>query len=100
MLPDFVAVHRRASTAFDALSPAERDRVAATFAALRDRPAEEWPREGVHPSNGSVQFVRATPNLLVFFSVRPGGRFLIEDFVRQETLDRFFGTPHEPAAKA
>jgi hypothetical protein len=99
MLPDFVIVHRRASTALDALSKSERDAIAAMFAALRDLPSKEWAREGVYQPSATIPFVRVTPNLLVFFSVLPDGRFLIQDFVRQETLDRFFATPQEPVTQ-
>jgi hypothetical protein len=99
MLPDFLGVHRRASTALDALSRAERDSLAAKFTALRGLPVEEWAREGVQQLNAPVHFVRLTANLLVFFSVLPEGRFLIQDFVRQETLDRFFASPHQEVAQ-
>ena len=90
MLPDFVTVHRRASTALDALSQRERDCLAAKFTALRDLSAAEWAKEGVREQNGSVRRVRITGDLFALFSVLPDNRFLIQDFVRQETLDRFF----------
>jgi hypothetical protein len=96
VLPDFIAVHRRASTALDALSPCERQCLTTKFLALRALPAEEWSRQGVHQVNAPVHYLRVTNNLLVFFSSLPELRFLIQDFVRQETLDRFFTAPQEP----
>jgi hypothetical protein len=42
MLPDFVAVHRRATTALETLSHAERDSLAAKLTALHNLPASEW----------------------------------------------------------
>jgi hypothetical protein len=96
MLPDFVAVHRRASTALDALLQREHDCLAAKFTALRDLPATEWAKEGVREQNGSVRRVPVTGDLFALFSVLPDHRFLIQDFVRQETLDRFFTASAAP----
>ena len=99
MLPDFVAVHRRALTALDVLTPSERECLAAKFMALRNLPAEEWARQGVRQTQPPIHVVRVTNNLLVFFSVLPEDRFLIQDFVRQETLDRFFTHPQKPVVQ-
>jgi hypothetical protein len=96
MLPDFVAVHRRALTALDALSPSEHECLAAKFSALQNLPAEEWNRQGVRQAKPPVYVMQVTNNLLVFFSALPENRFLIQDFVRQETLDRFFAQEQKP----
>jgi hypothetical protein len=96
MLPDFVVVHRRALTALDILSEAERTALAAKFTALHNLPATDWAREGVLRAKPPVHFVRVDDNLVAFFSQLPDGGFLIEDVVRPETLERFFGATYEP----
>ena len=101
MLPDFVTVHRRASTAFDVLSEAERDNLAAKFTALHGLPAKGWAQQGVRQTQTKDPWyvVQVTSSLLAFFSVLPDERFLIEDFVRQELLDRYFSSPAKPVAQ-
>jgi hypothetical protein len=88
MLPDFVDVHYRASTALDRLTPDQFEAVTVKFTTLRQLPVEDWQREGVRLVKAPVYAVRlARGDLNVFFSPQPQGRFLIEDFASQERLD-------------
>jgi len=99
MLPDFVEIHERAFPALGFLSSAERAGVTAKFIALRHLPFEEWSREGVRQAKAPVYTLRVPPKLVVFFSVLPGDRFLIEDFVNKERLETYFSWPQEPVAQ-
>lgn len=90
-IPGFVDVHPRALAAFQSLPDEERAKVAERFQAIRPLPPERWAHQGVRPlkDDPNVYLSPVGPSLLLFFSVTTDG-FLIEDFVRQETLDRFF----------
>jgi hypothetical protein len=99
MLPDFITIHQRALPAFDIISAGERDAVVTKITALRDLPKAQWATEGVHRGKGPVYFMTVGEDLVVFFSVLPDRRFVIEDFVRQETLERFFATSQKSAAQ-
>jgi len=100
MLPDFIEVHRRAGTAFDLFPEGERKSIAAKFTALHNLAPEEWDREGVQRRDRPVHLVPVTAEHLAFFSVLPDGRFLIQDFVSQEFLNRYFPAALETAGRS
>jgi len=97
MAPDFVSIHRRALPAVDLLSEVEREAVWQKFRILHTLPRDRWASEGVRRASGDpvIYLVNATPSRVVFFSVPADGAFLLEDFVRQEMLDRYFRKPAE-----
>jgi hypothetical protein len=98
VLPDNVTIDRRALLAFDSLTPQEQEAVASKFRALAKAPVEEWGRLGVRQLDHSdwTHFLAVDSSLRVFFSVEAES-FIIQDFVRQETLDRYFRPAATPA---
>ena len=99
MLPEFVTVHRRAWTAFDSLSDAERDALAAKLKELHELPVEEWARQGVRQGWDSVYYFHWIADWVVFFSVQADGAFVIEDFAPRERLEAFAAASHKPVVK-
>jgi hypothetical protein len=99
MPPDFITIHNRALAAFDIISGGEREAVVAKLTALRELPRAQWTKEGVRRGKGTVYHMTAGEDLVVFFSVLPDRRFVIEDFARQERLDLFSATRPQPADK-
>jgi hypothetical protein len=99
MPPDFITIHNRALAAFDIISGAEREATVAKLTALRDLPRAQWAKEGVRRGKGTVYHMTVGEDLVVFFSVLPDRRLVIEDFARQAMLDQFAATPPQPAAK-
>lgn len=85
-------VHRRARLAFDDLTASERKALEERIAPLADLPAEKW------SSTKAVRLDTSQPLYLLRIDdslralVRPGrgGQPEIVDFVRHETLERFF----------
>ena len=100
MLPDFVDVHRRALSSVSLLTQTELDAVVAKFNVLHRLPVDQWKSHGVHVSRGSLFVFQPTSDLLTFFSMQEGGRFLVEDVVSRELVETISSSLHEqPAAK-
>ena len=87
-----VTVHHRARIAVDAISDSEREAVFQALEALSAVPPEQWPQPEPQrlDTKPPVYALRVTPELDVFFSLTEPGHLQIEDFVRPETLERYF----------
>ena len=98
MQPEFVRLHRRVVASITTLEPTEREALWRKLTALHNLPPDRWSEEGVTllPGDDQVYFVPVTDSLRTFISRMPEGGILIEDFVRQEFLDRYFGQSKEP----
>jgi hypothetical protein len=96
-----VTVHRRARIAVDLLSDAERKAVFQTLETLSTVPPEQWPQPEPQrlKAKPPLYALRVTPDLDVFFSITEPGQLLIEDFVRPETLERYY-KPHVKSPEA
>lgn len=95
-----LTIQSRARGAFESLSPEDRDAVQAKFLALSQTPSIDWPAHGVRRLDDPWTYVaRVTDSLLAFFTT-DAGRFQIEDFVRQETLDRYFTPRKTPVGQS
>src|SRR5437763_576589 len=97
-LPEYIQVDGRARIALESLPDTELTKVVERFDALRRYPEQQWPSLGARrlPEDGSTYVLRVSERLLLFFTAH-GDHFRIEDFVRQETLDRYFTPRPTPA---
>jgi hypothetical protein len=81
------------------MSADESQHLLAKVKVLLQTPVEGWTTLGARRLNDDPwgYLLPVTGSLLVFLS-RDGDRLVIEDFVRQETLDRFFAARKAPAS--
>jgi len=104
-LPAWVTLNSGAIPSWISLPPAEQKHVAERVQNLRgllNKP-EKWSEAGIRRVDDSTPtyLLRVTPELMLFFKPEEGGtRLEIENFARQETLDRFFATRKEPAGQS
>jgi hypothetical protein len=93
METDHVTIHHRALIAMDKLPSAERKALFKALKGLSVLPPAQWPQQGLRllkPEEGLYSF-RVTPDLIVFFSVIGPNQLRIDDLVRPETLELYFG---------
>jgi len=74
------------------MPPAERQRLFHLLGELAKRPPEQWPSDNVRrlATPEPTYLLRFDDQVRVFFRPDGEGRIAIVDYVRQETLDRFF----------
>lgn len=102
-LPEWVTLNSGAIPAWISLPTAEQKHVAERLQHLRRLKPEEWTKAGIRRVDDSVPtyLLRVTSELMLFFKPEEGGiRLEIENFARQETLDRFFATRKESVGKS
>lgn len=102
-LPEWVDVESGAIPAWDLLPPREKKQVAKRFQRLRRLPPERWNKAGAVRLKDTepIYLLRITPEWVLFFRAEEGHerQFVIENFARQEMLDRYFSVPKESAEK-
>jgi len=100
-LPEWVDVEGGAIPGWHSLPPSEKKRVVKRFHRLRHLPPERWNKAGAARLKDAepTYLLRVTPEWVLFFRVEEGRQFVIEDFARQEMLDRFFSAPKESSEK-
>lgn len=98
-----VSVDLSALIATSQMPPAERQRLFHVLRELTNKSPEQWPSDNVRrlATSEPTYLLRFDDQVRVFFRPDGEGRIAIVDFVRQETLDRFFvtapsGTPASP----
>jgi hypothetical protein len=85
-------LHRRALSAYHALSRTEREALETAVGALVDLPEERWGAAGAArlESAEPLYLLRPDSSLRAIVRPTPGGQPEILDLVRHETLERFF----------
>jgi hypothetical protein len=80
---------------FTGLKPAERKALDMAIASLVDLPEKDWPAKGaIRLALPKPTFMlKLGPSLRAFVRPNPGGKPIVQDFVNQETLDRYFKPP-------
>jgi hypothetical protein len=103
-LPKWVEIDRGAIPAWNTLPDSERKQVIERLEFLRRLPPKNWAEDEARQLKAAegTYLARVNPSLLLLFLFRAedGGQFVIENFIRQETLDRYFVPSKAPAARS
>jgi len=102
-LPEWVTLNSGAIPSWISLPTTEQKHVAESLERLRREKRERWIEMGVRRLDDSepTYLLRVSPELVLYFKLEDDGPLVvIENFARQETLDRFFATRKESAAKS